>query len=349
MEYRELPTVAASEPRPDGASNSVSPRVRVRRLDAGPPERPTLGARDGRSRFRQLLLISVTLGLLGLAAGQAVEWLRSHPSYHLAFHQIELRPEPPSWIRGGRAGFLEQVRAAAGEPKLLPLLRLETGQVERALKLSPWVEEVFRVEYPFRRVAVRLQYKHPVAWVGFPQGRQYLLDRTGHVLPIGDVDPSKLPPLVRITGTGIAPPVEPAAGRLWKSAVDAAEGRLLDARILQAARLASRLTDAGPLADAQQNPALRIVAIVATDPRGLFLQNAEATMILWGTMPDDEHSANEEFSEKWRILKKWAEHTSPRILPRGDFWVFEGDAMRSEGPGSHRRSQRTRGEGGSRG
>ena len=65
-----------------------------------------------------------------------------------------------------------------------------------------------------------------------------------------------------------------------------------------------------------------MLAIVATDRRGLFIQNAEGAMIYWGEAPGSEASGNLEAKEKWEMLEKWASSSSRRILPSGDYWMF---------------------------
>ncbi len=279
----------------------------------------------------RLLLAGVALILLVTACGylgsqsvrSAVAWLHRQPQYQIRFLDIQLVDAPPPWFRGGAAAFLRQVRENAKEDEVLPVLDLEHARIELDFKQFPWVDHVLRVEYPPQGIIVHLAYKTPVAMIPYPGGDGLLLDAKGHLLPADDVDLTLLGPLVKISDRGLGRPAAMQSGHgVWKPAMLGVEGERLERAVLSAARLAGFLRDRAGSSDVQANPALRVLAIWATDPRGLFFQTAEGNMVLWGDPPGEEPPGGLESSEKWELLKKWARTSSRRSLPQGDFWAF---------------------------
>jgi hypothetical protein len=287
-----------------------------------------------------LLALAVTgfLGYLGThSLRSAVTWLHHQPEYQIRFLDIQLREQPPAWFRGGKEAFLGQVRENAKESEILPVMELERARIELDFKQFPWVDAVLRVEYPPQGIIVHLAYKKPVAIIPFPPGEVVLLDCQGHVLPIDDVDTEKLGPLIRITGRGLAALIRPQSGhRVWTSSAPGAEGERLQRSVLAAARLAGFLHDPVRASDTRSLPALRVLAIYTTDPRGLFLQTAESNMILWGEAPGEETAGRPEAQEKWEILKKWAKTTQKRSLPAGDYWEFVRSELKAKETGRGR-------------
>ncbi len=325
MVYRETPRIAAKDGRLDGVIDDADSRPRPR------PGRFDFVRSERQLDLPRVLLASCLflagVALIGYLGTQAlrtmVRWLHQQPQYQVKFLDIRLQDEPPAWFRGGSQAFLRQVRENVKEAEVLPVLDLETEQIDRDFKLFPWVDHVTRVEYPPRGITVHLVYKQPVATIPFPPGEHVILDRNSHILPVKDIDTEKLGLLIRITGTGLDQPVtDNRPGRAWRSSAPAAEASRLERCVLGAARLAGFLQETDRARKAASVRALRVLTIVATDRRGLFIQNAEGAMIYWGEAPGSEASGNLEAKEKWEMLKKWASSSSRRILPSGDYWMF---------------------------
>ncbi|MBV8127169.1 MAG: hypothetical protein JO114_05820 [Planctomycetaceae bacterium] len=324
MVYRETPRIAAKDGRLDGVIDDADSRPRLRRFDFVRSER--------QFDLPRVLLASglfvagvVLIGYLGTQALRTmIRWLYQQPQYQVKFLDIRLQNEPPAWFRGGAQAFLRQVREHRKEAEVLPVLELETERIDRDFRLFPWVDDVTRVEYPPQGITVHLVYKQPVATIiPFPSGEHVILDRNGHILPGEDIDTEKLGPLIRITGKGLdQPATENRPGTAWKSSTPGAEGPRLERCVLGAARLAGFLQEPDRAGEAASVPALRVLAIFATDRRGLFVQNVEGVWIYWGEAPGSEASGNLAAKEKWEMLKKWATTPSRRILPSRDYWRF---------------------------
>jgi hypothetical protein len=258
----------------------------------------------------------------------AVGWLHRQPQYQLRFDDIQLRDEPPPWFRGGAEAFLRQVRENAKEAEVLPVMELERARIELDFKQFPWVDDVVRVEYPPQGIVVHLAYKRPVAIIPLPPGDEGLLDSQGHLLPAQDVEAEKLGPLIKITGRGLRESSRSQAGhRVWRSSAPGAEGERLQRAVLEAARLAGFLQDPARARDIRDFPALRVLTIIATDPRGLFVQTSEANVILWGNGPGEEPAGSLEAEEKWELLKKWAKTSGKRTLRLGDYWEISRSGL----------------------
>ena len=325
MVYRETPRVAAKDGRLDGVIDDADsrPRSRFRRFDFVRTERQL--------DLPRVLLASclfvagvALLGYLGTRALHSmIRWLHQQPQYQVKFLDIRLQNEPPAWFRGGAQAFLRQVRENVKEAEVLPVMDLETERIRRDFRLFPWVDDVTRVAYPPQGITVHLVYKQPVATIPFPPEEHVILDRNGHILPGEDIDTEKLGPLITITGKGLNQrATDNRPGTAWKSSAPGAEGPRLERCVLEAATLAGFFQEADRASEAASVPALRVLAVVATDRRGLFVQNVEGVMIYWGEAPGSEASGNLEAKEKWEMLKKWASSSSRRILPTGDYWMF---------------------------
>jgi hypothetical protein len=333
MEYRETPRIAATDGRIDGVIDDAAPRPRFRRFEFVRSERHLDLTRVVLVGGAFLVAISL-LGYLGIQGlNGAIGWLHRQPQYQVRFQDIQLQHPPPSWFRGGTEAFLKQVRDAAGEAEVLPVLELKEKQIKRDFQDSPWVEEVKRIEYPPQGIKVHLAYKTPVAVISYARGEQIILDRAGAILPLEDVDTEKLGPRIKIVGTGLAPSAENRAGKIWKSSATGPNAAKLERSVLGAARLAGFLFEPERAREASNSPALRILTVIATDRRGepdgrgLFIQNAEDAIILWGDAPGEEKGNGLAAEEKWEILKKWGKSSTPRTLPPGDYWAFP---LRSE-------------------
>jgi hypothetical protein len=152
-----------------------------------------------------------------------------------------------------------------------------------------------------------------------------MLDRNGQVLPVDDVDLKKLGQLIKIMGTPdipLIPSAENRPGRVWRSGSTGVIASRVERGVVGAARLAALLHEPERDREANLLLALRIEMIVAPDERGLFLRNAEDTIIHWGDPPREDDLSESEVREKWDILRKWAKTSVQRVLPEGDYWTF---------------------------
>lgn len=324
MDHREPSRIVAAEERSDGLNDDADSPRRGRRLKLARPA----GRLDARRAVAALLLaLSVAL-LLVYAGGRMVRWLHGQPRYQLPFSQIELVPPPPSCFRGGAAAFLERARANVGEAEVLPLLDLAPGRVELVFKRFPWVERVDAVDRPPGGLVVHLTYNEPVAKVLLPTGEQFALDRAARILPPEDLDVECAGGLIQINGRGIAPPARSRAGLVWKT--ETADSAETDRGVIQAAALAGFLLEPERRRQAEETPALRILVVATTESagRGLFLQNAEGAMILWGRGPGEERSGEPSAIEKWNLLTAKAKAEGIRRGDPGDYWAFVGDDLK---------------------
>ena len=320
MVYRETPRIAAQDGRLDGVIDDADARPRLRRFDFVRAKRQ-LDLPRVLLAFGLFVAGVALIGYLGTQTLRSmIRWLHQQPQYQVRFLDIRLQDEPPAWFRGGARAFLGQVRELRKEAEILPAMDLESERIERDFKLFPWVDRVVRVEYPPQGITVHLLYKQPVATMPSPPGEAVILDRNGIILPIEDIDTKKLGPLIRIgiAGKGLdhaASDNQP--GLTWKSSAPGAEGPRLERCVLGAARLAGFLQEPDRAREAAANPAIRVLAIIATDDcRYLFLQTAEKVMVLWGEAPEWETSGNLEPKEKWEILRKWADDAVPSNSPQ---------------------------------
>jgi hypothetical protein len=338
MEYRKMPRVAAPEGRLDevidDATPGARPGPRLRRFDFVTAPRHIDMTRVILAGLVLLSIVAAGLYVGARAFRTAVNLLSRQPQYQLGFHEIKLKHNPPIWFRGGSSSFLKQVRATAGESEVLPLLELEKGRIERDFKVFPWVDDVRRIEYPPGGIEVELAYKIPVAMIPFRRGAQIVVDSHGHVLPAEDIDNRTLTTLIKIMGTPAAPlvpSVDNPPGKAWKSGAAGGLGSRQDRAVVAAAKLAGFFDEPDRRREAALLPALRIVTIIATDDhdRGLFVQNAEDTTILWRNAPGDEAAGEPNAEEKWHILRKWANSHGLHSLPARDFWEFSGSDIAS--------------------
>jgi hypothetical protein len=328
MEYREPPRIAATERRLDGVVDDAEIRPRLRRFEFVRAQRhldfPRLAV--------AVLVAMATVAVVGYGLFQvstsAVTWLHHQPQFQLRFLDIQLKPPPPDWFRGGTEAFLKQVRANARESEVLEIMDLPRGSLDKDqiaidFKKDPWVEDVPRVEYPPYSIAVHLVYRTPVAWIHAPPAPPVYLDRDGTTLPIEDVDRDKLGPLLPVIGRGLdqaSAANEP--GLPWRSSAPGADAARLKRCVEDAATLAGFLLESERARESSTTAALRMVRIVTADHRGLWLVNSENAMILWGDAPGKESNGSLKAVEKWEILGRWAKSMVQRSLPSGDYWEF---------------------------
>jgi len=331
MEHREPPRIAAGDRRFDGAIEEPGGRFRLRRFD---PDRSRHQPDLGRAGLLTLAAVAVLAGLIYLAyhaTRAAVRWLHHQSNYQLPFNQIRLATEPPAWYRGGTQEFLEQVRLGAGESERISLLAVVPERLRLAFKKYAWVEDVVKVSYGPGRVVVDLRYRRPVAWVDLRNGRQQIVDDEGILLPPEDIDAAQLGQLIKITGDGLGAPSDPRAGVIWKRKASTTDMGEADPRIQAAARLAGFLRTEPRARDALSSQALLILQIMVTDlaHEGLFMMNAEGTLIWWRKAPGDERSGKLKLSaeQKWAMLRHWQQSTRARFLNEGDYWAFSSKGL----------------------
>jgi hypothetical protein len=336
MEYRETPRTPATDGRLDGVIEGAASRPRSRRFEFVRSERHLDLTRVGLVGGA----LHVSLSILGYLSSKgilgAIRWLHRQPQYQVRFQDIELENPPPPWLRGGAEGLLRQVREASRESEVLQVLDLGENQLARDFLESPWIEEVKRVVKPPHAIKVRLVYRNPVAILTYARGEETILDRAGAILPQEDIEMSKLGPLplIRILAGGLVPSTENRPGKTWRSAVAGPAGMKVERAVVDAARLAGFLLEPGRASEAAAVPALRILSIIATnegkpDERGLFVQNAEDAIILWGNAPDTENSGEITSEEKWDILRKWVKSSASRALPARDYWAFRRSELKA--------------------
>jgi hypothetical protein len=274
-----------------------------------------------------VLVVLLCSSLVFLASRTARSWLAEQPEYQLPFESIALDPPPPSWYRGGRTGFLEDVRRRSKMLDPIPLLSLKEAELKRAFERSPWTEEVRTVLYPPLGLTVRLTYRRPVALVEVSDTEKYVVDESAVILPQEDLSGDfetidKVSRLIKIKGRGLSGPLTPISGLVWKpkaGATDLAPGNAL---IPAAAKLARFLGDKMRSIDKARDPALEIRDInpMDTEGRGLFLWNVRDTIILWGEAPGEEPPGSLTAEEKWERMREWSRRDQSKSISQDDFW-----------------------------
>jgi hypothetical protein len=327
MEHREPPRIIAGDHRFKGALEDRGDRFQFPRFPFVRSQRQI--------HYRRALLVSVaTLAVLAAvylgtqAIRTALDWLSHQPQYQLPFDQIQLIPEPPRWFLGGKPVFLEGVRRNAREPEIISWLEIPSERIRDDFQKFPWVRDVEHVSYGHKTIRIHLRYRQPVAYVQLRPADEKLLDETGTVLNIKDVDVvqlSELSHLIRITGEGLVPPSDLKFGVVWKSRLVGSDHDEPDRRILAASKLAGFLRQPAQLGDAARWPALSMIDINVTnfDPHGLFLKNKEDADIWWREPPGDELPGRPSAEQKWAMLQRWRESNDHRPLPDGDYFAFD--------------------------
>ena len=224
------------------------------------------------------------------AAGVVAAWLNRQSQYQLAFDDIDLVRDLPSWYRGGKREFLSRVRKSSGNPERISQLEVRPDRIAKAFRLDPWVEEVMNVTYSPGRIAVDLKFREPVAAVRLASGQPQIIDGQARLLPSEDVDVELVSPAFKITGAESTPPADPSPGVVWKTTAGAADPDRVDETILAAASLAAFLKQHMNALGAESPPALRMTEIMLADPKvfgehRLFTANTEGTIFWWGSRP----------------------------------------------------------------
>ena len=296
-------------------------------------------SRRARAAVVGLAALTLVAGV-GWALVRAVDWLGRQPGYTLAFRDIELDPPPPPWIRPGRLGLLEQVRRLGGFPETVSLLDLDggrppldptspgespapagavsdLGRLRLDFQRCPWVRRVGRIERPFRRLIVHLDYREPVARIDL-EATTILLDGDGVVLPEAEVIPTG-PPLIPILGLGA--PLEARHGQALK-APDGAAGdgstHLPAAAAALAAAARRRTQGPSPLSF----PVRSVVLSRAAGRRILWLVIGDGVRVHWGPVLEPGSIAELPDQAKWALLEDWARRSGgARLADREVEWL----------------------------
>jgi len=280
------------------------------------------------------------LAVAGLwAAGFVRGYVHGRAVHAHEFGEIRLVPEPPPWIKPGRAGLLAGILERSGHPRDGSALDRDLGQIAKDFPmLSPWIKRVRRVErsYP-NRVTVRLapgDYREPVARVILegrdPKDRVGIpVDGEGVVLPEDEIHWPAAGPVLWIKGKGMPPPEAAAAvlGRELK--FTAADGeprpdRHVGAAIRLAGFLKGRMQDEG--AGPGAGP-IRVAAIFLDERKALWIATGDVH-ILWDVPAGPHPGDADPTAARWDRLRAWfAGRPAPGLGP-GEFLDASGDRVR---------------------
>jgi hypothetical protein len=337
MEHREPPRIGPVDTRFDSSTEVPGGRFRLRRFESDVNGRSIDYRRIAVFGTAGLVLLAGVVYLSAWTARHSAGWLAQQPEFQLPFDRIELVPAPPRWYLHGSEAFLDDVRKTSHEPDHISLLEVAPEDLTTAFRKYPWVNEVTRVAYAPGHIRVELRYRQPVAWVQLRNGRQFMVDDEGCMLPTENIDVEALGRVPKIIGE-IEPPVATQYGEKWKSRSEPGGRDEVDERIQAAARLAGFLMQVPQRADADRSSALRITQIIVTafEKRGLFVFNAEGAIILWGDAPSGTRSGVPTADEKWAILRHWERSTAARFLDQGDYWAFEKNQLVHRCPDQHK-------------
>jgi hypothetical protein len=352
MDRRDTPRrVSPGDEEEDDERDRDRDRERPREARDREGTGPRFGS--GRDRFARLVSASlpterrlafrklgpaVAAGVLALAAigvigshvvGRVVRWLHDRPPYQTTFAAIDLEPPPPSYYRGGREAFLGRVRALSHRPEgPFSALDVELEGLARDFRLYGWVRGVGLIERASpNRLTVHLEYRKPVAWAELPgEKAPALLDAEGVILPFGEADAERNGHLVTIRGidhpliqvVGLDPPFEPRPGHVWK------DGDAPDAggRVLAAVSLAAFFN---AKLDREPRPIPRVLQPVflhSLPEGGLFVQNAENSMLYWPEGPGLPSN-----DQRWADLHRWIRGRASTDVRRPNYLDFTKDGV----------------------
>jgi hypothetical protein len=249
------------------------------------------------------VIADVVLGLLVVGGSnlsqRLVAWLHGQAPYQLAFQDIELIPEPPKWLKPGRAGLLEQVRGDRDAFKLFSMADLDLDKLMTDFRRNPWIERVDRAIKTFpNRVAVSLTYFEPVAVVRYDRAR-FAINRSAIVLPIGEIDSEYADSLIDIIAP--KPHEAPRPGVEWPEASDPND-KESGSRVALAARIAGDFHDREVKRNGQ--PADFVPrSIVVQEADGIWVQMEDETFVFWGRYSQSGKSDEPSDAQKWEWLE----------------------------------------------
>jgi len=326
MDRREPPRIGSIDASPldlDAARASLAPSRRFARLVGSPTVRRLVVAKVGRAG----VIAATVLGLLvvgGWGLSQSlVKWLHHNKIYDLAFRDIELIPEPPRWIKSGRAGLLEQVRDGRDHLQSFSMLEVDLDKLLIDFRRNPWVARADRATraYP-NKIAVSLAYFEPVATVRCDK-ETYSVDRDAIVLVQEEIDLQHAGPLVEIIA--VKPRIDPKPGLAWPEEADSSRSAKLEPRprVALAAKLAGffkhRLIAEGPTASS-----LVPDQIYAKDPEGLFIWMKDKTLVFWGSFEKRGTPGEPTDLAKWEMLAAKAKAEGGLKVEAKEYLHFEG-------------------------
>ena len=316
--HRDSPEIEPDEA-DDGPMN---PSRRFARLVRSPAARkiamPRLIAAGGVA-----LLIVWLLWMLGARfIHSTIDWVNHLPDQKIAFARIELRPEPPSFIKSGTAGILEEVRIREKYDREVSLLDLDLDVLRNGFKHCPWVREVGPIVRSHGHLEVHLAFRTPVAAVEIDHDarKAQVFDEETVPLPHVDIDwiSEKHPfrvqgipdPLIEFLRA--KPRSDPKVGVPWVKPINTASPDHDDLMFLAGARLAAFI-QARPKTTPLGRKAPTFVSIWLPDePNGSFwLMDAEDNVVQWGKAPGEEKPGDSTGDDRWKMLLDWVDHHEP--------------------------------------
>jgi len=304
-EHRESHRVEPDEV----AEGAASPSRRFARLVESPESR-----RISPRRLAWAVAASVLgLAMVGFVGARilrsATGWVGRLPEYQLPFSRIELIPEPPPYIRGGSASFLEQIRVDARHGETLPLLALDLASFKIDILHNPWVKGVTRVVRTPGRLAVHLEYREGVLLPR--EDREIDWVEKGPEFRVRGIDG----PLIEIRD--VSTPAGTLPGLRWKRP----DGEP-DLQVQGAARLANFLRKRDPKTPAGKTvPRLARILPSGETPE-YYLYDVQNHCIFWGDAPGAEVPGMPKAEAKWSMLRAWIdEHGSLPSKP-GEYLAF---------------------------
>ena len=215
MEHREPPRIATA----DDPSHDFGERPRsgssLRALRHSAERRA--GSRGLRScwrssRVRDCCTSSPWSGSYGLRSLRT--FVHEQAEYQLAFGEIELKPPPPSWYRGGSKQLLgASPRRRAAHRERFSLLDLDLGAARIAFHRHGWVRKVGRRAPNPNRVSSASTTASPWPLVGGGRSREDLIDRDAVILARDDVELEAVGHLDLIHRKVRSAPFDPQVGR----------------------------------------------------------------------------------------------------------------------------------------
>ena len=241
----------------------------------------------------------------GLLLRRSIDWLQVQPAYQLGFEDIILEPPPPPWLRGGPAAFLARVASESRVRARLSSLEIDLAKLREAFKRDGWVRKVSSVEirHP-NRVVVRLDYRKPLAYAQFEEGRETVfVDREGVILPSDQLNQQAAGPLIRLYG--FDHPANPIRGQDWERLDPRSGFARRDDRVRAAAQLAGSLI---ANASRQVTPTidLSLVTIQPWGRRALYVQYS-GLMLLWES---DESGKDIKPDAKFKMFSDWVQENA---------------------------------------
>jgi hypothetical protein len=257
------------------------------------------------------ILIGVMVLVVLWGSKLGFRWVASQSDYQLRFSEIELIPAPEPWVLCGRSGILEKVRTEANHGETISLLEIDLKELENDFRRNPWVKDVIRLETSYRRLAVHVTYRRPVAVVvlGRLNPVAHPIDGEAVYLPVSNVDwvSNKSPfqvkgfsqPLIEVRG--VESPTPPRFGLQDR-----------DPMVQRAAKLAE-LLQRQPRSTPQGQVVPNIVTIIIPDEPGhpFFLKDSEQNLLKWGQAPGDESSGEPSSEARWKMMLDWVDGHGP--------------------------------------